>query len=194
MDIFISQTLFNMPNPAFIVDGHTEQCLIRSICPGHPIQRTNLNGNSVTIEAIAKKISSMIRILSNRHYPIIILVDREDREQSCEELSNELNDCLIEEGIVDQDIRIGFADRMIENWIIADFQLISDLDKKPEQTDGLKGASVIKKHIGSYNKVIDGVKLLLSINKPLVYNESPSFKLFVDKLNGVPCDYLEFEK
>lgn len=108
-----------MPNPAFIVDGHTEQGLIGAICSGHPIQRTNLNGKNVTIDAIAKKISSMIRILGNRHYPIIILVDREERNETCNELANQLNASLIKEGINNLDIRIGFADRMIENWIIA---------------------------------------------------------------------------
>ncbi len=183
-----------MPNPAFIVDGHTEQCLISSICPGHPIQRTNLNGNSVTIDAIAKKVASMIRILGNRHYPIIVLVDREDRQETCEELSTQLNDCLVTEGVINQDIRIGFSDRMIENWIVADFKLIAELKKKPQQTDGLNGASLIKKHKGSYNKVIDGVKLLLSVDKSLVYQLSPSYKGFIDKLDGIPCEYLNFEK
>ena len=44
-----------MSNPAFIVDGHTEQKFISSICPGQPIRRTNLNGKSVQLSAIAKK-------------------------------------------------------------------------------------------------------------------------------------------
>lgn len=183
-----------MPNPAFIVDGHTEQCFIGSICPGHPIQRTNLNGKSVSINAIAKKIASMIRLLGNRHYPIIILVDREDREESVDELAAELNKSLINEGIINEDIRIGFADRMIENWIIADFEKIDDIEKKPEQTDGLRGSSIIKKHNGSYNKVIDGVKLLLSVDKSTVYNESPSYQSFINKLEGIACEYLNFEK
>ena len=183
-----------MPNPAFIVDGHTEQCLIGAICPGQPIQRTNLNGNCVSIQAIAKKVASMIKLLGNRHYPIIILVDREGREQSCNELATELNDEILALGVNNQDIRIGFADRMIENWIVADFQLIDDVNNKPAQTDGINGASLIKKHKGSYKKIIDGVKLLLSIDKAKVYCESPSYKNFIDNLNGLECDYLEFDK
>lgn len=183
-----------MSNPAFIVDGHTEQCFIQSICPGKPIQRTNLNGKNVTIGAIAKKVASMIKLLGNRYYPIIVIVDRENRGKTCDELACELNNLLIQEGINNQDIRIGFADRMIENWIIADFQVIGDLSKKPEVTDGLKGSNVIKKHLGAYNKVIDGVKLLLSVDKTIVYNQSPSYKSFIDKLDGIPCQYLNFEK
>lgn len=183
-----------MPNPAFIVDGHTEQSFIGKICPGKPVQRTNLNGNGVTIEAIAKKVASLIRLFGNRHYPIIILVDRENRNESANELCGLLQNALENEGITDQDLRIGFADKMIENWILADYKLIDDIENKPKSTDGLSGASVIKKIKGSYNKVIDGVELLGKIDKPTVYNASPSFKNFVDSLNGVECNYLEFEK
>lgn len=183
-----------MTNPAFIVDGHTEQCFIRSICPGHPIRRTNLNGKDVTIEAIAIKVAAIIRLLNNRNYPIIILVDRENRNESCEELKTFLHDLIVREGINNQDLRIGFADKMIENWIVADFQLINKTEAKPEVTDGLNGAFLIKKHRGSYNKVIDGVNLLLAVDKSIVYNESTSYRSFIDSLNGIDCDYLQFEK
>ena len=183
-----------MPNPAFIVDGHTEQSFVSGVCPGHPVRRTNLNGKSVTISAIAKKVASIIRLLGNRHYPIIVLVDRETREQSCQELVELLNSELENEGLEDQDIRIGFPDRMIENWIIADFKLIGSDDHKPEQTDGLNGASFIKKLKGSYSKVIDGVKYLHSIDREIVYQESPSFRNFIDSLEDLDCEYLNFDK
>ena len=183
-----------MPNPAFIVDGHTEQCFISQICPGRPIQRTNLNGKNVTIPAIAKKVASMIRLFGNRHYPIIVLIDKEDRESSIEDICDELHLQLEGEGITNQDIRIGVADRMIENWIVADYQLVGNIQDKPEETDGLRGASVIKKNAGSYNKVIDGVKLLSSIDKTIVYQSSPSFRHFVDKLDNINCDYVNFQK
>lgn len=183
-----------MLNPAFIVDGHTEQRFISCICPGQPVRRTNLNGNSVTIEAIAKKIASLIRLLGNRYYPIIVIVDKEDRTQTFEELINELRERIFEHGLNDQDIRIGFADRMIENWIVADFEKIGRMEDKPPQTDGLNGASLIKKHKGSYDKVIDGVALLLTVNRSVVYQESPSYRHFIDRLHGVECDYLNFNR
>jgi len=71
-----------MINPAFIVDGYTELKIVQNICPGQPIKRTDLNGKSVTIVAMAKKIAWHIRLLGNRYYPIIILVDKEEREIS----------------------------------------------------------------------------------------------------------------
>ena len=183
-----------MPNPAFIVDGFTEKLFLSQICPGNPVKRTDLNGKHVTIAAIAKKVSSIIRLLGNRHYPIIVLVDREERDESVEQLCESLHHAIMEEGLNDQDIRIGFADRMIENWIIADYKLIGSIKDKPQQTDGLRGSAVIKKKKGSYNKVIDGVKLLHSIDKRTVYNESPSFRSFMDKLEGIECEYIEFDR
>ncbi len=183
-----------MPNPAFIVDGHTEQRFIGCICPGQPVRRTNMNGNSVTIEAIAKKVASLIRLLGNRYYPIIVLVDKENREEPFQDLVEELHQCILGHGLDDQDIRIGFADRMIENWIVADFEKIGDIENKPVQTDGLNGASLIKKNRGRYNKVIDGVELLLMVDRSVVYRESPSYKDFIGKLEGIDCEYLNFDK
>lgn len=183
-----------MSNPAFIVDGHTEQRFIGCICPGQPVRRTNLNGNSVTIEAIAKKVASLIRLLGNRYYPIIVLVDKEDREEHFQNLITELHERISGHGLEDQDIRVGFADRMIENWIIPDFEKIGNIENKPLQTDGINGASVIKKNKGSYDKVIDGVALLMTVDRSVVYQESPSYKCFIDSLHGVECNYLEFNR
>ncbi len=52
-----------MNNPAFIVDGFTEMDILTKICPKSPIKRTDLNGKDVTINAMAKKIASHIRLL-----------------------------------------------------------------------------------------------------------------------------------
>lgn len=183
-----------MPNPAFIVDGHTEQTFIGQVCPGRPVQRTNLNGKDVTIPAIAKKVSTLIRLFGNRHYPIIILIDREDRTEEIQDICDNLYKELCKENLGNQDIRIGIADCMIENWIVADYKLIDKKAKKPNTTDGINGAALIKKKLGSYNKVIDGVRLLHSIDKEIVYKESPSFKNFIDKLTDLDCHYTNFDK
>lgn len=183
-----------MSKPAFIVDGFTEKLILGKICPGNPIRRTDLNGNSVTIKAIANKISSLIRLLNNKYYPIIIVIDREDREQNCEEIIEQLETELIEKGHVNDNLRINVADKMLENWIIADWTKISDKEEKPQETDGLRGSSIIKKHKGSYGKTTDGVELFTKANPSIIYENSPSFKTFIDSLDGVICDYKEFEK
>ena len=94
-----------MNNPAFIIDGFTEKKIVQDLCPGQPVRRTDLNGKSVTIDAIAKKIAPLIRSLGNKYYPIIILIDKEERSLGYDEIANQLYDKLIQEGISDQDIR-----------------------------------------------------------------------------------------
>lgn len=183
-----------MSNPAFIVDGYTEKLIIGKICPGKPIRRTDLNGNSVTIKAIANKISSLIRLLNNKYYPIIIVIDREDRQEDCEKIIENLKIELNNKGHINEDIRISVADKMLENWIIADWKLISESVEKPEITDSLSGSSIIKKHKGSYGKTTDGVELFTNADPTVIYQNSPSFRTFIDSLEGIDCTYTAFEK
>ncbi|MCK8496136.1 DUF4276 family protein [Spirosoma sp. RP8] len=184
-----------MNNPAFIVDGFTELKIIQEICPGRPVKRTDLNGKDVTIIAIAKKVSSLIRLLGNRYYPIILLVDKEKREISFEDMAQQLRQALVNEGITDQDIRIGVADRMIENWIVADWEeLTGSLENVPEDTDGIHGAGIIKNIKGSYNKTTDGVQLFRSARQVFMYQRSASFRYFINNIDGIPCGYLAFDR
>jgi hypothetical protein len=184
-----------MSNPAFIVDGFTEKLIIQNLCPGKPISRTDLNGKNVSLDAIAKKVSSLIRLLNNRHYPIIVLIDKEDRSQPISDIVEYLHLKLEENGIVDCDVRIGVADRMIENWIIADWDCLDSINEnQPAKTEGLNGASIIRKVKGSYSKTTDGVELFLSADQMKIYKNSESYKCFLDKLMDINCEYLNFNK
>lgn len=176
-----------MSNPAFIVDGFTEKLVIGKLCPGKPISRTELNGKSVSIKAIANKVASFIRLYDNKYYPIIIVVDRESREETCTDLCQELNNELEKLGFIKKDIRICFADRMFENWIIADWSVLESENEKPKITDGLKGSSEIKKILGSYSKTTEGVELFLKCNLEVVYKYSDSFRQFVDLISDLNC-------
>ena len=192
---FIFQTPFKMSNPAFIVDGFTEKLIIQQLCPGKPISRTDLNGKNVTLDAIAKKIASLIRLLNNRHYPIVVLIDKEERTQPISDIIDYLHFKLEENGILDCDVRIGVADRMIENWIIADWDCLKvKNEKQPVITEGLNGSSIIRKLKGSYSKTTDGVELFLSANQQKIYQKSESYKCFADKLSDLNCANLNFEK
>lgn len=182
-----------MSKPAFIVDGFTEKLILDKICPGSRISRTDLNGKTVSIKAIGKKISSLIKVLGNRHYPIIILVDKEDRENPCEELIAGLKKELIENGCGDQDLRICFADRMIENWIIADWDVLRSDESKPDETDGLRGSKIIRSQIGSYSKTVDGVELFLKCDPKTIYANSPSFRTLINQIQDLNCYYKEIE-
>lgn len=178
-----------MKNPVFIVDGFTEKLIMEKICPGKKVIRTDLNGKQVTIIAIARKISTLIRALGNRNYPIIILIDKEDRIDDCDKLIKDLHAELINCGINNQDLRIGVADRMLENWIIADWNCLSSDKAKPKVTESINGNSFIKKTLGSYSKTTDGVDLFLKANHSIIYENSPSFKLFIDNIIDIPCEF-----
>jgi len=193
--ISIFQILYKMINPAFIVDGFTEKLIIEKICPGKTIKRADINGKNVTLDAIAKKIASLIRLLNNRYHPIIILIDKEERNESISDIINSLHSKIVENGITSCDIRIGVADRMIENWIIADWACISSkMSTKPIVTEGINGTSVIKKNKINYNKTTDGVNLFLLANQKIIYKNSESYRCFIDKLNDLKCEYLKFER
>jgi hypothetical protein len=180
-----------MSNPAFIVDGFTERNIIQNICPGRPIRRTDLNGKDVTLEAMAKKIASLIRLLNNRHYPIVILVDKENRAMSYLKMTQMLASLIEKEGIKDQDLRIGVADRMLENWIIADWESICGEHKRPDVTDSINACSKLREIIGSYGKTTDCVDMFLNADISKVYRTSPSFKSFADKLTDLECEFID---
>src|SRR5690554_816402 len=93
--ISIFQILYKMINPAFIVDGFTEKLIIEKICPGKTIKRADINGKNVTLDAIAKKIASLIRLLNNRYHPIIILIDKEERNESISDIINSLHSKIV---------------------------------------------------------------------------------------------------
>lgn len=179
-----------MINPAFIVDGFTERNIIHNICPGAPIRRTDLNGKNVSIDAMAKKIASLIRLLNNRHYPIIILVDKESRKISCKEMIQKLEDSIKKEGINNLDFRVGVADRMLENWIIADWDKLKSKKGKPSSTDCINGCGKLKELIGSYGKTTDCVDMFLNADVKKIYKNSPSFKIFADKIADINCAYI----
>lgn len=179
-----------MSNPAFIVDGFTEQLVLKRICPGQPIRRTDLNGKDVSIEAIAEKVSTMIRLLNNKYYPIFVIVDREKRAENIVSLREDLSERISQKIEGDQDVRVSFADQMFENWIIADWECLNTGLTKPESTDGLNGASILKQSLGSYDKTGNGVELFLQANPSVIYSNSNSFRILANQMSDINCPHL----
>jgi 4-alpha-glucanotransferase len=60
------------------------------------------------------------------------------------DLKHEINEALAKKGIV-MDVRIGVADRMIENWFLADADALDNHLEIPTETDSISGKSWIKK-------------------------------------------------
>lgn len=181
-------------NPAFIVDGFTEKNIIDKICPNRPVRRTDLNGKDVTLDAIADRLASYIRLFNNKYYPIIVIIDKENRPQNCNEITDYLNTKLNKLGFSNHDIRINIADRMIENWLIADLQLFSNELPPPKDIDGINGASQLRMIFGKYSKSTDCLKVLKNFSPEVAYHNSNSFKKFVDSVENIGCDFTKFKK
>lgn len=181
-----------MNRAAFLVDGHQEKKFVQKVCPGKPVRMLNLNGNSVTPEAIAKRVASHCRLFHDRYHPIIIWVDREDRDTSASALVAELKNAIRAEGVQD-DIVLGVADRTIENWILADRETVHprcrDVVPYPRQPDGFNGKSRMKKLVADYHETTVGVELLTKCYASRM-KTSESFKAFVENLPNNDCWWL----
>lgn len=105
---------------AFLVDGHMEQKIAQRLCAGCPVRILNINGRDVQIHAIAKQVATQFRLLNNRYYPVVILIDREERDVSADDLAKALVNEAERQGVPRDQLIVGVADRMIENWILAD--------------------------------------------------------------------------
>ena len=92
-------------------------------------------------------------------------------------------------GFGDQDIRISIADKMIENWLIADLKIF-DPSTCPTEVDGINAVTQIKNKLGNYNKATDCLKLLNGFSVEKAVSNSRSFKSFTEKIKNIECDFI----
>jgi hypothetical protein len=181
---------------AFIVDAQTEKKIVQTICPGVTVRTTNLNGYDVSIDAIAKAVSSLIRLFKGRYFPVFIIIDREGRTQSSEELERHLESELAENhGIDGSQIIVTFPDRMIENWMIGDvifFDQVYDI-QIAGQYEGQNGKSIIRRLLAekkiTYHETTVGVGIFSHIDPNNICHCSASFKRFRDRAKPY-CSWL----
>lgn len=186
-----------MSKPAFIVDGQQEQKIIQRLCLGAAVRVLNCNGEDVELHAAAKRIASLIRLMGNRYYPYVIIFDREKRRESAARIRETLESLIRAEEIVDE-IVIGIPDRVIENWLLADWMTIQSQGKlRPPNVmktfEGSSGKAKIKKLLpkgGIYQETVQGVSWFLEANVKTIFEKSPSvvshewLELFTCKFSG----------
>lgn len=181
-----------MKGPAFFVDGHMEKRITQRICPGAPVRVLNINGRDVNLSAIAKQIATQFRLLGNRYYPVVALIDRETRAQSVSEIKLDLLSAVEVLGVPRDQLIVGVADRMIENWILADPSKICGLPEDLE-CDGCDGKSVLKHYLAkaeiSYHETTVGVDLFCDADPFTVAKNSISFREFASVLRPY-CSWL----
>ena len=186
-----------MINPAYLVEGDLEQKFIQNVCPGYPVRKINCNGDDVSLEAIGKRVGTLGRLLHKRHSPLVVVFDRERRAEPAQSIEVRLGEILKQEDI-QVPVLIGVADRHIENWILADYEMFAQsarLSKKllVESFEGKKGKSALKKALGrnrSYVETIDGVAWLRSARPAVIAQNSPSFRRLAEALVGLQCPWL----
>lgn len=185
-----------MSRPAFIVDGYQEKKIVQQLCPNAPIRLLNRNGRDVELHAAAKRVVSLIRLLGNRYYPFVIIFDREERKESSSRVAEVLRELILSEGIVD-DLVIGVPDRMIENWLLADWATVQSLGKlktpKSQIFEGCNGKAAIKKLLpkgNTYQETVQGVEWFSAVNVNALFRNSSSFYHFVNELEHLDCLWL----
>ncbi|NQT71834.1 MAG: hypothetical protein HQ553_03565 [Chloroflexi bacterium] len=182
-----------MPEAAFLVDGHLEQKFIKRACPRKRVQRINCNGRDVAILAIAVRIASQCRLWKGKYRPIIVILDREGRSETSTNIAEQLLAELRSLDVTDE-IKIGVADRMIENWILADHKMLCQVHQKraeyPVCVDGFNGKSVIRICVSGYHEATVGVELLIGCTASEIRKNSPSFAEFSDQLPSDDCWWL----
>lgn len=166
---------------AFIVDGLTEKKIVQKLCKGVTVRTLSLNGKDVALPALAKAAFSLIKLFKGRHFPVVIIVDREGRNLSSQDIEAELTRMLADLGVPGDDIIVCCPDRMIENWMLADdvyFEEVYDI-KLVEAYEGGHGKRDIRRLLLlkkiSYHEVALGVEIFCGIDPRRASGNSESF-------------------
>lgn len=186
-----------MNKPAYLVEGDLEQKFIQNICQGSPVQKINCNGDETSLDAIAKRVGSLGRLLHKRHSPLIVVFDREGRSETSEEIEIALAEKLKSEKL-EVPVIIGVPDRNIESWILADpysFNESANVAIPPDSNfEGKCGKASIKKILNgksNYVETIHGVKWLKSSRAIEIQKNSPSFRRLATTLSKLECWWLK---
>ena len=181
-----------MSRPMFLVDGKTEQFILSKICNDAKLRVIDCNGNGVSITAIAEKIRTLIRLDKFRSAPYIIVIDKEDRSDDIKKIRKELcSKITYGKDFTNIDVRIGIADRMFENWLIAGVdELFQKLKIGEKDIEGCNAIKKIKNIDRNYNKIANGYLYFQKIDLNLACQRSRSFRSFFNEIKDLQCDFL----
>jgi hypothetical protein len=180
----------------FAVEGHLERNFLSQNCKGLHNIRIGVQGVAVSAEAIAKQLESQWRLRLGHFRNLVVVLDREGRQQSSSEFSKHLEGLLYKhcEGV--SVVIVGCPDRMIENWIIADHEVVADYlgHAFPKyEGDGKSGKAMLKAVFRSagrtYFEVADGVTLLKKSRIPKIVRSSASAREFFSRC-AIDCWWL----
>ena len=193
-----------MGNPAFIVEGHQERRIIERLCYNYngPIPTVTNGDEDELLEIIANEIVEHIISFDNRHYPIFVILDREKKSKSSDEIISEISKIITDKGISDK-IIFGVPDRDLESWILPFIndegaftkEAISGFEgeecKKQLKCKVNKGRKNNNHNFGRYRETGSGVEIFVKHVKPdELVKVSKSFKKFYDQAKE-DCPWLK---
>lgn len=128
------------------------------------------NGSSWSIDAMCNQIVSNFRLIAYEPDFIVVWFDREDSLIDSATISQKITESLAAEGIQSSRLSVCIPDKMTENVILADEEVIRNEFGAPDYIyggDGSNGKSIISKmyrEIGiNYKETYHGAKLLKKV-------------------------------
>jgi hypothetical protein len=179
-----------MPDIAFIVEGQLEQRAVQAACPGRRVVLLGANGDDVRMETICDRIETQFRLFSNRYFPIVVIFDREWRNETVEELETVISSILVGRGLDPHQFIFFISDRKFECLFLAhlthDGHTIPSGCPITNSIDGLDGVSEVRKRLAAsglrYHKTTTGVYLFRSIRPSIVALKSQNFRRFQSRI------------
>jgi hypothetical protein len=179
-----------MPSIAFIVEGQLEQRAVSRASPNHRVVLLGANGDDVAIATICDRIETHFRLFSNRHYPIVVIFDREYRTETVEQIEEDMKRDLARRGIDTNQFIFFISDRKFECIFLAhigvDGAYHSTGCPNTPKVDGMDGVSELKSRLGRnnvrYHKTTTGLELFSQIRPSIVASKSASFRRFQSQI------------
>lgn len=168
-----------MEQLAAIVDGHAEARFFERSANAFVLRSIN-NGRDVPLEHIEADIAESLQILPYRIKNILIVFDREQREQSAASIVQQIA-ASVAPLLGDRAAAIGVKDIQIENWLLADEKRVSELFKQDDYRYVLEskpGKPELRRLLGYSPSPVDIADMLKSSAPSRIRTTSDSFNLF----------------
>jgi len=142
------------------------------------------NGKAVPVSRICNHIYTTYKSTKSNPDHVFVWIDREGRNQNSEEISAEIRETLMRAGAKADGLFVGVADRMTENWFLADQYLMESMFGKYSGYvyEGKNGKHEIKELFRSqginYKESLHGVDLMKKMRFARASENSESAKSF----------------
>lgn len=168
-----------------LVEGETEKAIIENFCKKKATVNRIHNGRSFRIDKMGERIVTILKNLKHDQFEsIIILFDREKRNEKSSDIKKEILEILKSNKIDIGKIIVGIPDRNLESWLAPFISCEGDIIESPTSGfDGkLDGYKKIKERLAKKNlhfdKNVDSVNFYKKIIPSNLAKISDSFQSF----------------